>query len=293
MPADAADVPAATGTPRRRRSLHVAVLAAAQALLLVATFPLPGFGAKGWHHLASLGVVIALAVAFRRRLTSRAFLAFGVLATTVLATASGFYLLYWKEGIRVDGYQDWGVFWHVAWSWAAALFFFQHTWVNRVAYGHFLRRSLRWATPAVLHLGAYALLVAALLVTWGPAKGAFTNGNYVPLSFAAWLAAVVPAYALWLGLRRRPATAQRHFRGHVDVALVPIAALAVISGLPLLYLDPQLDGWGLKYASKVWHVWPSVAFAVLVFAHSLQAWSTMRAHWRKLAQARARTQEAA
>ena len=267
--------------------MHVALLAGAQTVLLLATFSLPGLGAEGWHHLASLGLVVALALAVRRRMASRAFLAFGVLATTVLATVSGFYLLYWKKGIRVDGYQDWGVFWHVAWSWAAALFFFQHTWVNRVAYGHFLRRSLRWAAPAALHVAAYVLLVGALLITWGPAKAAFTNENYVPLSFAAWLAVTVPAYALWLGLRRRPDMEKKHFRGHVDVALVPVAALAVLSGLPLLYLDPQLDGWGLKYASKFWHVWPSVVFAVLVFAHSAQAWSNVRAHWRKLALASA------
>lgn len=262
------------------RAAWIAILAAAQLALLAATFPLDALGTSGWHHVASLAAVLAMGVPVRRRLLERAFLAYGVLATTALATASGFYLLYWKEGIRVDGYQDWGVFWHVAWSWAAAAFFFLHTWVNRVAYGHFVRASLRRAAPAALHVGGYVATLAALAVTWGPARASFTNGNYIPLSFAAWLSATAVAYLLWLVLRRRPGT-HKAARGNVDVALVPLSALAVLSGLPLLYLDAPLDAAGLKYASKFWHVWPSVAFAVLVFAHGAQAWANLRAHWRK------------
>ena len=264
---------------RRPRGAVIGLVALAQLAALAATFP-SELGTAAWHHLASLAGVLLLAIPLRRRLRERAFLAYGVLATSVLAAASGFYLLYWKEGIRVDGYQDWGVFWHVAWSWAAAVFFWQHTWVNRVAYGHFVRRSLQGVGPAILHVGGYVVVLSALAVTWGPAKAAFTNETYIPLSFAFWLAATAAAYLLWLALRRRPAT-HRPARGNVDVALVPIAALATVSGLPLLFFDPQLDAAGLKYASKVWHVWPSVAFSVLVFVHGAQAWANVRAHWRK------------
>ena len=265
----------------RRPWTPILAAAAVQAVLLAATFPGDTLGTQWWHHVASLGAVLLGALLLRRRMASRAFLAFSVLAASVLATASGFYLLYWKEGIRVDGYQDWGVFWHVAWSWAAAVLFFQHTWVNRVAFGHFWRRAWRAGQPAVVHAGAYAVAVLALVVTWGPLKSSFTAETYIPLGFAAWLACTVLAYVLWLVLRRRDSVAQKALRGHVDVALVPFAALATISGLPLLWIDPQLDAWGLKYASKIWHVWPSVAFAVLVFVHSAQAWSNVRAHWRK------------
>lgn len=250
---------------------------------LVATFPLKTLGTAWWHHLASLAVVLVVVLAVPGPMRSRRFLAMGVLASTVLATVSGFYLLYWKEGIRIDGYQDWGVFWHVAWSWAAAVFFWQHTWVNRVAFAHFFRRTFQALRPAAAHVGLYALGVAALVVTWGPAKAWFTNENYVPLSFAAWLAATLAAYVSWLLLRRRPWAEQKRIRGGVDLSLVPMAALATVTGVPLLFFDPELDVLGLKYVSKVWHVWPSVVFAVLVFVHGAQTWNTVRTHWKRLA----------
>lgn len=250
-----------------------------QLALLAATFGWDALGTRPWHHAASLGGVLALAVLLRGPMTQRRFLAVGVLTTTVLATASGFYLLYWKEGIRVDGYQDWGVWWHIAWSWAAMAFFWQHAWVNRVAFVHFWRRSLARAGPAVLHLGAYVLLVAAFAATWSPAGRAwFTNGNYIPLSLWTWLACAVPAYLLWLTARRR--LGHWPVRRAVDLALVPAAALAVLSGVPLILLGAPLDAQGLKYVSKYWHVWPSVLFAVLVFVHGAQAWSAVRNHWR-------------
>lgn len=264
-----------------RRAAVVLGASLAQVAALAATFPLGALGTAWWHHVASLAAVLAAAVALRGPMASRRFLAVGVLAFSVLATASGFYLLYWKEGIRPAGYQDWGVFWHVAWSWAAAVFFWQHTWVNRVAYLHFLRRSLGRPRKAAVHLGLYALGVVALVVTWGPAKGWFTSENYVPLSFAAWLAAAGAAYVSWLVLRRDPKATPRT-RGGVDMALVPMAALATLSGIPLLFFDPGLDALGLKYASKYWHVWPSVVFAVLVFVHGAQFWHVVRGHWRRL-----------
>ena len=259
----------------------VTALLAVQAIALVATFPFKALGTAAWHHLASLAVVLVVSFALPRPMRSRRFLAIGVLAFSILATVSGFYLLYWKEGIRIDGYQDWGVFWHVAWSWAGAVFFWQHTWVNRVAYGHFLRRSLASLRPASFHLGLYALGLAALAVTWGPAKSWFTNENYIPISFAAWLAAVGIAYVSWLVLRRSTDAVNRT-RSGVDLALVPMSALATLTGIPLLFFDPELDGLGLKYASKVWHVWPSVVFAVLVFVHGAQLWTVVRSHWNQL-----------
>lgn len=260
--------------------LHVAVPLVTFPRLVPAA---AGLGTEWWHHIASLGVVLGLAFALRKPLQSRRFLAIGVLAYTVLATASGFFLLYWKEGIRVDGYQDWGVFWHVAWSWAAAVSFWQHTWVNRVAFAHFFRRTFQALAPAAIHLALYAAVVVAFLVTWGPLKSGFSNENYIPLSFAAWFVCCVAAYASWLLLRRKDATVQLRLRGGVDLGLVPIAGLAVLSGVPILFFDPELDGLGLKYASKFWHVWPSVVFAVLVFAHGAQLWTVVRSHWKQLA----------
>lgn len=251
-----------------------------QIALLVATFFWDELGTAGWHHVASLAIVLALTAASGRRMLSRRFLGIGVLVTTVLATVSGFYLLYWKEGIRVDGYQDWGVWWHVAWSWAAAVFFWQHTWINRVAFGRFFARTLRPALPAALHVGAYLVVVAAFVVSGGPIKERFTNENYIEIGLWAWITTLAVAYGSWFALRRRSRPDKVRIRGHIDVALVPAAALATLSGIPLLWLGDALDSAGLKYASKLWHVVPSILFAVLVFVHSVQLWGAMRNHLR-------------
>lgn len=257
-------------------------LSVAQLAALVATFFIPGFGEPIWSHLVSLGIVLGLsALAWRPLSRSRRILAVGALATSILALLSGFYLLYWKEGIRVDGYQDWGVWWHVAWSWAAAVFFFQHTWINRVQFVHFFRNSFRRAGSAALHVGLYVALVVAFGLTWGPLKAWFSGGNYIALSFAAWLVCAIPAYAVWL-LRVRERRMSWPWRRVIDLGLVPVAALATLSGIPLAFFDDWTDAAGLKYAAKFWHVWPSVLFAVLVFAHSVQVWGLVRRHWAAL-----------
>ncbi len=277
-----------------RRGRVVAGLVVGQVVVFAGTSRVPGLGAEGWHHVATLGASLALALAFWRPLTrSRRFLAIGVLAFSVLATVSGFWLLYWKEGIRVAGYQDWGVFWHVAWSWAAAILFFQHTWINRVSYAHFFRRSFSSLAPATVHVGAYVVAIVLFVVTWSDVgKDWFTVENYIPLTLYAWLVATVPSYAAWgffatTAARRSKAGGERvqslrtRWRGRVDLALVALAALVVVSGVPLTFFDPLMEANGWKYVSKYWHVWPSVGFAVLVFVHSVQLWGPVRAHWRK------------
>jgi len=252
----------------------------------------PELGASFWHHLASLAIVLGLSVGFYKPLArSRRFLAIGVLILSLLAAASGFWLLYWKEGIRAAGFQDWGVFWHVAWSWAAAVFFFQHTWINRIALGHFFKQRFTSLGGILVHGGAYLLVIVAFVVTWSDiGKDWFTVESYIPLSLYAWLAITAPAYLAWfwnliqwnvLHRTKDPVRATRS-RGRIDVALVPIAALAVLSGIPLTFFDFFMDQNGWKYVSKYWHVWPSVLFTALVFIHTLQIWQTMRAHWRQV-----------
>lgn len=276
-----------------RRARWTIGLFAAQVGLLVATFPLDGLGAETWHHLASLAAVLALAGVLHERFRrSRRFLAIGVAVFSILAAASGFYLLYWKAGIRVDGYQDWGVFWHIVWSWMAAVFFLQHAWINRVQLVHFYRESFATRGTALLHAGAYVVLVAALVVTWSPQGRAwFTNENYVVYSLRTWALAVVPTFAAWLVLRRRLREDPDWLRerlGHWgirrmgDLLLVPMAALAILSGFPLLF-DGPIDPRGLKYVSKFWHVWPSIVFTIVAFVHANQAWSTVKVHWRSYA----------
>lgn len=263
------------------RTQWVAGIALAQVVALAATWPIADFGAIWWSHLASLAIVLGMVFLARRHLTSRRVLGIGVLVTSVLAVVSGFYLLYWKEGIREDGYQAWGVWWHVAWSWAAAVFFWQHTWVNRVAFMHFIRRSLHALAPAALHIGLYALAVAAFAFSFS-SRGAFTSESYIPWSLWAWIVAVGTTYLAWILFRRRPHATRTRLRAGVDLALVPVAAVATLSGMPLLWFDSALDAAGLKYASKFWHVAPSIVFSVLVFVHTAQLWRTVRTHWRRL-----------
>lgn len=275
-----------------QRDRWVLGLALGQLALLGLTFPIDVLGTEAWHHLASLAGVLLLAWVIREPLTrSRGFLALGVLATSVLAAVSGFYLLYWKAGIRVDGYQDWGVFWHVAWSWMAALFAVQHTWINRAQLAHMIRRSLATRWRQILHVGGYVLVAVAFAVTWSKTGRAwFTNEAYIPLTLRTWVLATVPPYLAFLAFRARHgeatgsrwARALEHWRVRtvVDLALVPLTVLTVVSGLPLFLLGDQLDAGGWKYVSKYWHVWPSILFTVLVFIHGVQAWRAVQAHWR-------------
>lgn len=266
----------------------MAALLAAQLVLLVATFPLPGLGAEAWHHVASLAGTLVVAGLLHRRLrASRRFLAIGVLVFTILASASGFYLLYWKAGIRVDGYQDWAVFWHILWSWFAAVFFVQHTWINRVALVNFFQRSVGSIPAAAVHGAGYLALLGALFASFTPGgRTLFTNANYYPLGFRAWVLVLAPTYGFWAYLRLRgdrPAWLESFghwpIRRLVDLILVPAAALTILSGFPLVF-DGPFDARGLKYVTKTWHVWPSILFSVLVFVHGVQAWQTVKAHWR-------------
>lgn len=271
-----------------RRTRWVVALLVLQLVLLVATFPIDALGTETWHHIASLGFTLAVAgVMHRRFTTSRRFLAVGVLVSSVLAAVSGFYLLYFKAGARAGGYQDWGVFWHILWSWFAAVFFIQHTWINRVQFVHFFRRSIDAVPGAVLHGAGYLAVAAALAFSFSPSgRTLFTNESYYVLGFRAWVLVLVPAYAFWayLAIRDEPPPWLARFghwpiRRFVDLLLVPTAALAVLSGFPLLF-DGPFDARGLKYATKTWHVWPSILFTVLAFVHSVQAWHTVKAHWR-------------
>lgn len=279
-----------------RRIAWTSGLLLLQVAVLWATYWIPGLGEQTWHNFASLGVALAVSAVFWRPLArSRRFLAMGVLSLTVLATASGFWLLYWKEGLRVDGLQDWGRFWHILWSWFAAIFFFQHSWINRAALVSFVRRTVSTLSGSVLHAGAYALVVVAFIVMWfGTGKTWVTNDNYIPLSLYTWLVFSVPPYLIWLYVRtglRFPLSqdrvkilfARRRVQVWFTVALVPMAALAVLSGLPLAFTKDFVENVGLKYIAKYWHVWPSVLFAVLVFGHSIHSWASVKLHWRALA----------
>lgn len=265
-------------------------LAAAQVALLVATAlpPFsPGFGVPTWHHHASLALAVAFtALTFRRMASDRRWLGLGVALTTLLALASAFLLLYLKDDLKAWGLKDWAKWWHVAWSWLALAFFLGHTWVNR----HGLDRSLRRIETGLSGI-AYWVPLAAILVaiplTWSPwGARTFTDPGYIPLTLYTWLAIAGPAYAAWavafVRTRRRgrpPRWAARPAtQAFVDAWLLPMTILANVSGFPILYLGTK--DTALKYVAKYWHTWPSIAMAVLVFAHTIQFLPGMQRHLR-------------
>lgn len=269
----------------RRAWVWTAATLAQLALVVVTAFPpfaqtgtAGMLGAPTWHHNVSLLVVFLFSAVFWRPMTrDRRFLGVGVLVTTVLAVVSAFLLLYLKQQLKATDLKDWAKFWHVAWSWAALAFFLGHTWANRTGLGRSWRRMSQGAKGAVFY-GLLGLMVVAIPVTWSPwGADVFTDPIYIPLTLYTWLVFLVPAYGAWLwasihmrnndGLRptwwSRPGT-----QAFVDSWLVPMTVLANVSGFPILYFGTK--DTALKYVAKYWHTWPSIAMAILVFAHTIQ-----------------------
>ena len=268
---------------------------AAQLVLLLATaFPpfaqveSPGaLGVPTWHHNASLAVVVAASLLLWRPMTrDRRFLGVGVLATTLLALASAFLILYLKDWLKATYLKDWAKFWHVAWSWASIAFFLGHTWANRQGLARAWRRmSAGWSGVGLY--GAMALVLAAIPLTWSPwGARAITDGNYVGLTLYTWLGFLLPTYGMWLvaTLRERATGAlpawwrRRGTQNFTDAWLLNMTVLANLSGLPLLYFATK--DTSLKYVAKYWHTWPSIAMAILVFAHSIHFLPGMLGHLR-------------
>lgn len=233
-------------------------------------------GVPTWHHNASLAVTLLFSALFWRRMTTdRRFLALGVMVTTILALASAFLILYLKQDLKEWLLKDWAKFWHVAWSWLALAFFLGHTWVNRTGFARSWRR-LGSGRSGLVYYGALGLLVAAIPLTWSPLGARlFTDPIYIPLTLYTWLVFLVPPYAAWMvatvSLRRgirptwwtRPGT-----QAFTDTWLVNMTLLANLSGFPILYFGTK--DTALKYVAKYWHTWPSIAMAILVFAHTVQ-----------------------
>jgi hypothetical protein len=256
----------------------------AQVLLLAAT-ALPPFaqvespdalGVPTWHHNASLAaVVLASAILWRPMTRDRRFLGVGVLVTTLLALASAFLILYLKDWLKATYLKDWAKFWHVAWSWASISFFLGHTWANRQG----MARAWRRMSAGVNGIGLYAamaLVVVAIPLTWSPwGARAITDPNYIGLTLYTWLGFLVPTYGMWLvaTLRQRatgirPAWWSRAgTQNFTDTWLLNMTVLANVTGFPLLYFGTK--DMDIKYVAKYWHTWPSIAMAILVFAHTL------------------------
>ncbi len=247
----------------------------------------PGLGEPVAHHNWSMAVTLVLFSmgAYAGRMDARRHMALSVALWTVLAIVSGFLILYLKADLKATGYKDWAKFWHIVWSWLALWAFAGHTWINR----HGLMRSLRGLHArigrALGFSGVLVLILVAVPLTWS-AWGAsvLQEPEYIPLTLWTWLAFVAASYAAWLVymVRRRnlPETLRRPaVQRFVDGWLLPITILANVSGFPLLWFNTKETS--LKYVAKYWHTWPSIAMAILVFAHTVQFWPGMVAHWRR------------
>jgi hypothetical protein len=276
-----------------RRAFWWTAAALAQ-LALLAWTALPPFaqvesphalGVPTWHHNAALLAAALFSAAFWRRMTTdRRFLGVGVLVTTALAIVSAFLLLYLKDDLKATLLKDWAKFWHVAWSWFSIAFFLGHTWVNRAGLARAWGRMSKGRAGMWLY-GLLALVVLAVPLTWSPwGAGVFTDPVYIPMTLWTWLFFLIPSYGTWLAtlrLRRagRPSPWPRSsVRAFTDTWLLNTTVLANVTGFPILYFGTK--DTSLKYVAKYWHTWPSIAMAVLVFAHTVQFLPAVAAHLR-------------
>jgi hypothetical protein len=264
-----------------------------QAVLLVATaFPpfTPGLGVPTWHHNASLALAVAVLVVFWRPLQDRRVAGQGVLVTSVLAIASAFLLLYLKQDLKDWGLKDWAKWWHVAWSWFSIVFLVAHTAANKAGLLRSTRRMLHgWRR--IPNVGFYAAALVAVALTWSTwGAQAIVDANYILWTHWTWLAFAAPAYGAWAvaTVRRRLQFTPRWHPGAVrdfcSAHLLPITILANVTGLPILYFATK--DTSMKYVAKWWHTWPSIAMAILLFAHTLQFLPGVTRHWRQLESSR-------
>jgi hypothetical protein len=277
-------------TAASRTARTVWSLAAAFHLaLVVATLPrwVPGLGEPTWHHNASLGAALFVSAIWWRPMTrDRRFLGIGVLVTTVLAVVSGILILYAKPWLKATDHTDWAKFWHVLWSWFGIAFFLGHTWVNRSGLARSLRRIGSGLSGALWYVLPLVLVLAAIPLTWSDwGADNLQEPDYIPLTLYTWFVLLAPSYAFWAVSAWRSRHGVRSswnsratLQGFVDSWLVPMTILANVSGFPLLYLGTKETV--LKYVAKYWHTWPSIAMAILVFAHTVQFLPAVARHLR-------------
>lgn len=235
---------------------------------LTARLPL---GAPLWHHNAAFALVLLAAIAGWRLLARRRFATTIMAYSGILATATGFVMLYSKE-LPLKDVVTW---WHTVTSFALTLGFLAHWWHNQARLAGFTRRlfgRLQVGGPAT---GAWAMGLTVGALTWTPAwRARFTGDNYLYLSSWAVLTGVALAYGLWLWHRlpaRRARLADPHYRSTaralVDTSLFAACWLALLTGFALLYFADFLRSGDMKYVSKWWHTATSVAFLALVAIH--------------------------
>ena len=246
-------------------------LALAVALALYATLPTP-IGFSIWHYNASfLAALVATGLAWRA-LRHRRVATLAMAASGIVATATGFAMLYTKDFPR----KEWIMWWHSFTSFLLMLAFLVHWLHNNARLWDFTKRLLvRERSAGFGAAGAWIAIAGVGAWSWlTDARGIFTSANYQYLASWAVLGGVVLAYGAWLAYRlpsmraKLAITAHRNrARALVDTSLFLSHWGALLTGFALLYFYEPLRAGPLKYVSKWWHTATSVAFLAFLALH--------------------------
>lgn len=268
---------------RRFVALALGILVATIALLAL-TLPTT-LGAPLWHHTLALLVVAALALPLWPLLGRRRVVTLAMLYVGLLATATGFVMLYTRDFPR----KEWITWWHTATSFAFTGLFLAHWAHNQPRLGGFVRRLARRASGR-LAAGAWSVALVLGALSWAPsARAAFTREGYLPLASWTVLVGVALPYGLWLvfrapSLRARLAEpdARNHARGLVDTSLWLACWLMLLTGFLILYFEGALRDAGARYLGKWWHTATSVVFLAAFALHAGFNARLVGAHARRL-----------
>jgi hypothetical protein len=240
-------------------------------LALAATVLTP-LGFAMWHYNASFVAALVAAVAAWPWLRARRVATLTMAFTGIVATVTGFVMLYSKD----LPYKEWVTWWHSFTSFALALAFLVHWLNNRQRLWEFTQRlATSDRAPGAALAGAWLAVGLGAGWTWlTDVRVRFTSENYLYLAGWAVLGAVALAYGTWL-LYRLPAmrarlavTRHRNLaRAAVDVSLFLAHWGAIVTGLALVWFAAPLRAGPLKYVSKWWHTATSVAFLALLVLH--------------------------
>lgn len=247
-----------------------ATLALGAAMLATLATPL-GFAL--WHYNASfVAALVAAALAWPALRTRR--VATLVMAWSgLVATASGFAMLYTKQ----FPYKEWLTWWHSFTSVVLLLAFLVHWLHNKTRlWGFTTRLAARDRGAGAALVGAWAGVALGAAWTWSDpaARALFTSQRYLALASWAILGGVTLAYGAWLATRAPPLRARLALPKHRNVARALVDASlflahwgAIVTGFLLVWLAAPLRAGDLKYVSKWWHTATSVLFVALVALH--------------------------
>jgi hypothetical protein len=269
---------------RRFWAMMGATTAALAAGMAATAFTSVGFRIwdYNWAFAALLaGAALAWPVLKRRRVAS-----VGMAYTGIVATLSGFVMVYTQQ----LPLKEWVTWWHSVASFAFMALFLVHWLLNNVRLVDFTKRVLREARTGVPVVGAWAGVAVAFAWTWSPAgRTLFYRENYLYLCSWAVFVGVGAAYATWLAFRhpRLRARIERPqgramARALVDTSLFLACWGSLLTGFALLYVKPALDANGFKYVSKWWHTATSVALLAILALHIGFNARLLAAHARRL-----------